>query len=133
METIAQRRSLLVGAVSLIRRLRLKDDGVAAIAARDELRAAIDANGYLVGAPFKTVAVMFRYGESENLEPDRYEINEDRGCLNLGIQFNGHELAQLTHEQLREKFRTTLIEVLCDVAANFDLPFEFLDEMRHET
>ena len=132
MESVAERRPLLVGAVSLVPRLRLKGDGAAIIPVRDEIRAAMDASGYLVRAPFKTISVIFRYGYSENLEPDRYEIDEKTECLNLAIEFEGRALTQLSQAEMSEKFRTSLIEVLCDVAANFDLPFEFLDGMRHE-
>jgi hypothetical protein len=32
--------------------------------------------------------------------------------------------------ELQQAFRKLLIEVLCDVAANFDLPYAFLDAMR---
>jgi len=93
----------------------------------------MEANGYLAGAPFKTVSVIFRYVAADNLEPDRYEIDEKTDCLNLAIEFDGRALAQLSEDEQAEKFRTALIEVLCDVAANFDLPYEFLDGMRHET
>jgi hypothetical protein len=133
MEVIAQRRPLLVGAVSAIPRLRLGLPVKTIIPARDEIRAAMEANGYLSSAPFKTVSVIFRYADSENLEPDRYEIDPKTECLNLAIEFDGRVLAQLSEQEQAAKFRMALIDVLCDVAANFELPYEFLDELRHET
>ncbi len=88
------------------------------------------ANNYLANAPFKAVSVMVRYGDFENLEPSEFAIDRSKQCLNITVQVDGRELAALSVEAQAAKHRLILIEALCDVAANYDLPFEFLDAMR---
>jgi hypothetical protein len=36
----------------------------------------------------------------------------------------------MSEDDLRRAFRLVFIEVMCDVAANYDLPYEFLDALR---
>lgn len=91
----------------------------------------MNANRFLAAAPFEAVSVMVRYGETEDLNPAEFVIDPKTQCLNVTVQLNGRELAAATPQEQAAKHRLVLIEVLCDVAANFDLPFDFLDEMRN--
>jgi hypothetical protein len=127
-----ERPPLFVGGSSLIRRLRLAPPGNTAVPVRNELRVAMTANAFLRAAPFTTVSVIVRYAETEKLVPE-LNIDAEAGALNVTVQLDGHALAKLSESGQREKFRTVLIDVLCDVAANYDLPYEFLDDMRHDT
>ena len=126
---MAEVRNLVVGAVSLVK-CRIKNDGQAALAARNEIEPALEAHGYLKGAPFRTVSLIVRYGERDNLNPEIGEVDGRRSMLPVAVELSARRLEKLDVEALTEEFRTAMIEVLCDVAANFDLPFEFLDAMR---
>ena len=131
MDISAQRTPLVIGSVSTIRRLRLQSEAEVVISIREEMRAAMNVNAYLSKAPFKTVSLILNYGHVENLEPDDYRVDKRSDCLCVSIQLDGQALAELDPPRLKSKLRLTLIEVLCDVAANFDLPYEFLDAMRY--
>jgi hypothetical protein len=50
--------------------------------------------------------------------------------LPVTIQLDFKRLQSLDRDQLTDQFRLAMIEVLCDVAANFDLPCRFLDDLR---
>jgi hypothetical protein len=128
---MAEVRNLVVGAVSLVK-CRVKNDGQAALAARNEIEPALQANGYLESAPFRTVSLIFRYGERDNLNPDIGEVEARRSMLPVAVELSARRLEKLDVAALTEEFRTVMIEVLCDVAANFDLPFGFLDAMRRK-
>lgn len=123
------RRSLLVGGVSLVPG-RLKFGGKAILMARNEIESKLVEFGYLKKAPFETVSLVIRYGDRENLNPEFNEIDSKNSELPVAVVLNMEQLKLLSMEQLAEKFRITIIEVLCDVAANFDLPYQFLDDMR---
>ena len=116
----------------LIRRLRLAPPSSTVLPARDELRAAMVANNFLADAPFKAVSVIVRYGDVEDLNASEFEVDHQNQSLNVTIQLDGRALALLPVQEQANKHKLALIEVLCDVAANFDLPFQFLDDMRHE-
>ncbi len=126
---MTEARNLVVGAVSLIK-CRIKNDGQAALAARNEIEPALETNGYLKSAPFRTVSLIFRYGERDNLNPEIGEVEVRRSMLPVAVELSARRLEKLDAAALKEEFRAVMIEVLCDVAANFDLPFEFLDAMR---
>lgn len=127
---VVDRRNLLVGAVGLILRFKLKGEGPLILEARNEIEVELVRNSFLASAPFKTVSLIFRYGYQDQWEPDGYEINNATQVLNVAIEFNGEQLLQLTPEEIKAKFRLAMIDVLCDVAANYNLPYEFLDRLR---
>ena len=122
-------RNLVVGAVELIK-CRLKGDGQAALKARNELEPELQKNGFLNTAPFQTISLILRYGERDNLNPDIGDVDVRRSVLPVAVELDGMRLKTVSQEDMAEEFREVMIEVLCDVAANFDLPFEFLDALR---
>jgi hypothetical protein len=128
---MAEIRNLVVSAVSLVK-CRINNDGQAALAARNEIELALEGNGYLKSAPFRTVSLILRYGERDNLDPDIGEVDKRRSVLPVAVELKASRLQAMDTATLTEEFRTVMIEVLCDVAANFDLPFEFLDAMRRK-
>jgi hypothetical protein len=71
-----------------------------------------------------------RYGEQDNLNPEIGQIEARGSVLPVAVELKASRLQSMDAVSLAEEFRTVMIEVLCDVAANFDLPFEFLDAMR---
>lgn len=128
-----ERRNLLIGSASMVKRLNLPSEGEVVIRIRNEMRACLEENGYFLGAPFDSVSLIFRFGFKDNFEPDGYKINAKQKSLETAVEFNGEALRALTKEGLEQRFREVLIDVLCDVAANFDRPYEFLDSMRRQT
>ena len=109
---------------------RLRTSGQAILAARDEIEGELDRHGYLSEAPFQTVSLILRYGDRDDLNPDFGSIDKRNSELPVTVQLDLARLQKLSPEQLILELRTVMIDVLCDVAANFDLPFDFLDAMR---
>ena len=50
--------------------------------------------------------------------------------LPVSIELDAKYLETLNAQDLEDRFKIVMIDVLCDIAANFDLPYEFLDNMR---
>ncbi len=127
-----ERKSLLIAAVGEVPRFRLNGASALILSVRNEIEEQLVANSYLCSAPFKTVSLVFRYGIKEDLKPDDFKIYKKHSELQTSIEFDSRKLKALEEEpeELRRKFKLAVIGVLCDVAANFGLPFEFLDEMR---
>lgn len=126
---MAEVRNLIVGAVGLIK-CRIKGDGQAALAARNTLEPALVEHEFLGTAPFKTISLILRYGERDNLNPEIGSVDLKRAFLPVAVELNARRLEKLDVLTMTQEFRTVMIEVLCDVAANFDLPYRFLDELR---
>ena len=122
-------RRLLIGGVNLGRN-RVKDVGLAVLQARNEMEEHLAGNAFLEAAPFKTINLVFRYGEKDLWHPEIGSIDTSNGELPVTIQFDSDALNRMSVAELRACFIRAVIEVLCDIAANYDLPYEFLDELR---
>lgn len=122
--------NLTIAGVSLVKHKRDKKSGVALIRLAKEFRELLSENGYFDNCPFDSISLIFRYGETENLEPDGFKINKKRGQLDVAAYVNIFNLLELTDKEVESYFRLALIEILCDIAANYDLPYEFLDVHR---
>ena len=123
-------RSLLIGGVTLGQNL-VKDVGLAVLQARNEMEKHLTTNAFLEAAPFKTINLVFRYGEKDLWHPEIGSIDTRNGELPVAIQFDSDALNRMSDPERRACFFRALIEVLCDIAANYDLPYEFMDELRH--
>jgi hypothetical protein len=126
---IASHRNLLVGAVALTKG-RLPGSGQAILAARNSIEQALVQHKFLAGAPFRTVSLILRYGDKDDLNPEFGALDTRNQELPVAVEMSLARLKTLSPSQLEREFRAAIIEVLCDVAANYDLPFEFLDAMR---
>lgn len=126
---VQEKRSLLVSAVSLGKG-RLKLGAQALLAARNALEPHLKSHAYLAKAPFETVSLVVMYGDHEDLNPEIGEVDHKNSELPVSVTLDMKSLSRLVLADLTEYFRMVMIEVLCDVAANFDLPFEFLDALR---
>ena len=122
-------RNLVVGGVSLVK-CKVKRYGPAILAARNKIETALEENGYLAEAPFRTVSLILRFGTYNNPTPEIGKIDSRRRLLPVAVELDANDLATIDLQGLERHFHGVMIEVLCDVAANFDLPFEFLDAMR---
>jgi Immunity protein 39 len=122
------KRALLVGAVSLMGR-RLKLGGQAGLIARNEIEPELIKHGYLREASFKTISLILRYGDKDNLNPEIGVLDANNSELPVTVMLDMKKLESLDLDALVAKLRSVMLEVLCDVAANFDLPHKFLDDM----
>jgi len=108
----------------------LKNAGPLMVEICDEFEPELSRNGYVKNAPFDTVSLIFRFGEADEFNPEIGKVDKRHDELPVAIAFNLARLKAMDRATLRAEFRRATLEVLCDVAANFDLPFEFLDKMR---
>jgi len=127
----AEPRTLLVGG-SYLSKGRLKLAPAATLAARNDLEVRLTQAGYLSAAPFRTVSLIFRYGEREDLNPEIGEINVAHSELPVAVALNLKELGALSAGALKTKLTRVMADVLIDVAVNFDLPYAFLDDLLKE-
>ncbi|WP_087723661.1 Imm39 family immunity protein [Pandoraea sp. PE-S2T-3] len=125
-------KALLVGAVSLVKH-RFRGEGQIVLAVRDEIDAAMKRNGFLINAPFTTVSLIIRYADKDDMRTEIGKVNRENGVIPIAVQVNVGCLSAMDAAELQNAFRKLLIEVLCDLAANFDLPYAFLDAMRAES
>lgn len=123
------KRILLIGGVQLLPG-RLRNAGPSMAGVCDELEPQLRNHGYIANAPFETVSLIFRFGSQDRFDPVIGAIDKRHHELPVAITFDLKRLVPLHRQELQSEFRRATIEVLCDVAANFDLPFEFLDVMR---
>lgn len=98
--------------------------------ARNTIEAELDRNSYLINAPFRTVSLILRFSNYDNPIPEIGEVDIGRSLLPVAIHINARHLETLNSQVMAEYMKILMIDVLCDVAANFDLPYEFLDDMR---
>ena len=126
---MANTRILLFGGVYLVPG-NLKHAGPLMVEVCDEFEPELMRNDYVKKAPFDTVSLILRFGESDQFDPEIGNVDKRYGELPVTIVFDFARLKGMERPMLREEFRTAALEVLCDIAANFDLPFEFLDGMR---
>lgn len=109
---------------------RVKDVGLAVLQARNEMEEHLVGNAFLETAPFKTINMVFRYGEKDDWDPEIGRPDTKNGELPVAIQFDSDALNKMSASEVKACFRLALIEVLCDIATNYDLPYEFLDQLR---
>lgn len=109
---------------------RVKDVGLAVLQARNEMEEHLVGNAFLETAPFKTISLVFRYGDKDDWESEIRSIDTRNSELPVAIQFDSDALNKMSASDVKACFRLALIEVLCDIAANYDLPYEFLDQLR---
>lgn len=103
------------------------------LAVRDEIDAAMKRTGFLTGAPFMTVSLIIRYADQDDMRTEIGRVNQRNGVIPVAVQVNITRLSAMGAVELQQAFHKLLIEVLCDVAANFDLPYAFLDPMRTDS
>jgi len=128
-------RNLLVGAVSIVRRPRIRLAG-ALLAIRNNLEPHLAHACFLEGAPFRTVNLILQVGTGDDFEPpDKYTLDAKHSELQVNVQLDAARLKALEPDELkfRAALRLAVLEVLQDVAANYDLPYAFLDDLASET
>lgn len=122
-------RNLVVGGVSLIK-CKVRRFGPVALNVRNVIEIELQKNNYLAEAPFRTVSLILRFADRDNPIPEIGDIQKSRSMLPVAIELDAKHLETLTSQELEDRFNTVMIDVLCDIAANFGLPYKFLDHMR---
>jgi hypothetical protein len=81
----------------------------------------VQASGFLTGAPFKTVQLVFRFGEKTDLRVDYQRITEKDLGLPVAVQLELAPLRMASREAVRDALLTATIAVLDDIATKFNL------------
>lgn len=126
---MSDKRQLLIGGVYQ-QPGRVKSVGPLMVEICNELEPHLQRNKYVDLAPFEVVSLIFRFGKEDSFEPEIGSISKAHNELPVAITFDVERLKTLDLQNLRNEFRLATIDVLCDIAANYDLPYEFLDNMR---
>lgn len=124
---MSEKVNLTIGGVALIKFKRDKRIAVNLIQIAKEFRELLSDNGYFLDAPFDAISLILRYGDNEDLSPQELKINKKHFQLETAIYINIHNLLSMSDEVLGKYLRLAVIEVCCDISANYDLPYEFLD------
>jgi hypothetical protein len=89
-------------------------------------------NGFLASAPFTTISLIFRLGDVDNFDPEIGRIDRKHSELPVAISIDVRRLKKMAPSELKIEFARLTLEVLCDIAANYDLPYQFLDVLRDD-
>ncbi|HCO58973.1 MAG TPA: hypothetical protein DIT58_02170 [Porticoccaceae bacterium] len=127
---MSEKVNLTIGGVALIKFKRDKRIAVNLIQIAKEFRELLSDNDYFLDAPFDAISLVLRYGDNENLSPQELKINKKHSQLETAVYINIHNLLSMSDEELGKYLRLAVIEVCCDISANYDLPYEFLDAHR---
>lgn len=118
---MVDRRILLIGGVSLVRG-RVKEAGSVMREICDELEPMLQDLGFVDSAPFKTISMIIRFGEKNNLTPKYEAINKSHSELPVAVELELAGLRTASKEVVKSAFVTAAINVLLDVSEKYGLP-----------
>lgn len=128
MPTTHNRKLGLIG-TALTKARNNKNDIRALTAVRNELEQILDAENYLLGAPFTWVTVAVRYGLVDAVEPTYQAINRKYGDLPLAIEIDANRLIGLDLEALTTVFRKAVLTALVHAGKKYGRPTEKLETL----
>lgn len=123
---MSDQRILLIGGVSLVKG-RVREAGPAMQEICNELEPLLNEIGFVDNAPFKTVSMIIRFGETTELTPSYDSINKRHSELPVAIEMELAELRLASKDVVKSAFAKATIDVLFDVAKRYDLPSEQLE------
>lgn len=118
---MTEQRVLLIGGVSLVKG-RVKEAGPVMREICDELEPMLNNMGFLDNAPFKTISMIIRFGERNNLTPQYDPINKRHSELPVAVELELASLRTASKEVVKSAFVTATIDVLLDVSEKYGLP-----------
>lgn len=130
--SMSEKANLTISGVALIKFKRDKRIAINLIRLAQEFRELLAKNSYFGNAPFEAVSLVLRYGDLEDLEPQGLKINKKNSELEVAAFLNVHNLLSMSDEEMKSYLRRAIMEIFCDISANYDLPYEFLDEHREK-
>ncbi len=118
---MVDQRILLIGGVSLVRG-RVREAGPVMREICDELEPMLQGIGFLDKAPFKTISMIIRFGEKDDLTPQYDRINARHSELLVGVELELSGLRTASKDVVKAAFVTATIDVLLDVSEKYGLP-----------
>lgn len=123
-----ERRMLLIGGVGLVRG-NLQHAGSLMVDICDELEPLLQAVGFTVHAPFKTVSLVLKFGLKRDLSPVLDRIDKQHAELPVHVELEMRMLKRLSRDELKQEFTLATLSALIDVAERFSLPSQHLAEL----
>jgi hypothetical protein len=128
---MAHNRKFVPGFVDLIKgRLRNLHT---TIGIQDEIEKIIIDSGFLEGAPFKWVGLIYRLGLQNKLKPEYQRINKKYGDLPIAVEVRMDVLRwadQNDLQLLKDIFMIAGLEALLDVGKKYNLPTDLIAQER---
>lgn len=123
---MTEQRILLVGGVGVVKG-RIREAGSVMAEICDEWEPHLRACDFVGNAPFKTVSLVIRFGESESEEPDFMRIDGRNRELPVSYEIPMARLRRETRERVDEEFRRVTKLVLLATAEKYGLAVPVLD------
>lgn len=120
---MTDRRILLIGGVSLVKGC-VKEAGLVMREICDELESLLHDIKFVEDAPFKTISMIIRFGEKNDLTPQYDPINKRHSELPVAVGLELAGLRMASKEVVKSAFVTATIDVLLDVSKKYNLPCE---------
>lgn len=111
---------LVVGGVGL-KKGRIKNAQKAMVLLAKELNPVLREEGYLVGAPFSLMNVIFRYGSKFDPRPDCEPISQTHNELPFAVEVDMDKLANAPVEVVWRAFAEVLLGALVRIAEQYNL------------
>lgn len=125
---MGDQRILLLGGVSLGKG-RIRDAGIIMREICDDLEPMLTEAGFVDEAPFKTISMIIRFGQKDDLTPKYDRINKKHSELPVAVELELAGLRTMNKDDLRCAFITATIDVLLDLAQKYGLPDTQLREI----
>jgi Immunity protein 39 len=130
---MAHNRKLVFGVTALtLGKIDDNMDGPALDAVRDDLEHEMINSGFLEGAPFVFMGVVFRYGLQYEVAPHYFPIGKKDGFLDVAIEIDTHDLLDATLEQMKAIFRKTALICIIHVGKRYKLKIERMEQLLAE-
>lgn len=100
---------------------------------QDEFQSVMISSGYLEGAPFLWIGIIYRYGLKNALVPDYQRINKKYGDLSLALELDMRVLLTADEEDpslLKEFFEIATLDCLIHAGKKYKLKTDVLEERR---
>ena len=120
-------KQLLIGGVGLVRG-RVRDAGPVMVEICDELEPHLNEIGFTDSAPFRTVSLILRFGEKEDLSPEYSRIDRRHQELPVAVELPMEVLRKAKRDELKQLFRAATMATLIDVGRKYDLPVTDLEK-----
>lgn len=123
-------RKLVIGAVALVMG-KVRNDGEAIDAVRNELEQILIESEWFPAAPFTFVSLILRYGNKNEVKPEFQGVSRKYKDLPLAIEMNMHDILAVHRrdkDKLKDIFRRATVCALIAAADKYNLTKQKLKE-----
>jgi hypothetical protein len=124
-----ERRNLLIGGVGLVPG-NLRSVGPVLADVCNNLEPILIETRYLREAPFKTISVVFRFGDQADRTPEYAAIDRHHEELPVAIYFRMDEARRAKRHELRNAIELATLNMLVDIGKRYRLPIEQIENRR---